>query len=117
MCKSVSNASPLQDCVRQVFRFKMIELPTILVPEIRLNSNHIAFTFRVPYWLVGVTLTVLLILGARKEKFELFLVTTIATCVFWYLNRIWPYRRDKDGGLWQRCRLRPVNPSEHYQGS
>ena len=79
----------------------IMEIPTVFVPEIRLNKNHISVTFRVPYWLVASLLLIVLVLRCQGKSFDILLVTTISTWVFWLLNRFWPYKV-ADGGVYVR---------------
>ena len=63
-------------------------------PEVRLNTNLVSIIFRVPYWLLGTVLTVCVIRCFQgRRDIDLFLITTIATSVFWWLDRVFPSRR------------------------
>ena len=78
-----------------------MELPTVLVPEIRFNKNHLSLTFRIPYWLVATFVLIFAVLRWRDKDFEVLVVTTVATWVFWLLNRYWPFKL-AEGGVWIR---------------
>ena len=63
-------------------------LPSVLLPEVRFNTNHVSIIFRAPYWLLGTVFTVCVIRCLQvRNDIDLFLITTIATAVFWTLDR------------------------------
>ena len=70
-------------------RFEQImDLPSVLLPEVRFNTNHVSIIFRAPYWLLGTVFTVCVIRCLQvRNDIDLFLITTIATAVFWILDR------------------------------
>ena len=65
-----------------------MDLPSVLLPEVRFNTNHVSIIFRAPYWLLGTVFTVCVIRCLQvRNDIDLFLITTIATAVFWILDR------------------------------
>ena len=73
---------------------QIMDFPGVLLPEVRLNTNHVSIIFRAPYWLLGTVLTVCVIRCLQGYRnIDLLLITTIATAVFWLLNRVFPLRR------------------------
>ena len=65
-----------------------MDRPSVLLPEVRFNTNHVSIIFRAPYWLLGTVFTVCVIRCLQvRNDIDLFLITTIATAVFWILDR------------------------------
>ena len=71
------------------------------VPEVRLNKDHISIIFRIPYWLFATLLLVFVIVKWQGKHFDVLLITSCSTWVFWILNRYWPYKK-ADGGIYVR---------------
>ena len=47
-------------------------------------------------------LLVFSILTALGKGFDVIVVTSLATSLFWWLNRVWPVKVDRDGYIWFR---------------
>ena len=78
-----------------------METPIVFVPEVRLNKDHISLIFRIPYWLVATLALTFVILRWQDKSFDVLLITTCSTWIFWLLNRFWPYKVDQ-GGVYVR---------------
>ena len=77
----------MRDWLKNQFE-QIMDLPSVLLPEVRFNTNHVSIIFRAPYWLLGTVFTVCVIRCLQgRNDIDLFLITTIATAVFWILDR------------------------------